>query len=365
MNDGRIVQVVHGGSVVWDGKLDEAVPSSAGWAVSAHGAGTFPAEFDAIYTTWLNQNDAVNQAIARGMRIVNPGGNSIPGTVWLGQPVDSGSQKISDLLNLMCSKGGLVWQVGRGNILSVRAIPTTVTRLLVCTVPQPRTLGGDYNAIALKYQTSPLNATAPTYATTFSTLPASITAHGRMEDYDDLSSAGTMTAGAAQAVGNAALSHYVRASYGGSFTVHYGQYLTTGGQPVDLACERAGEVAQLILTDAGYGGEVVPGPVIFPVGAYKYDETTGLGTVTAYQNMDLSLSGLLGAALLPLDQTADVQKAAAKAAAAKARAQATAARHRAVAARRREAAQDKAQLAAWRRQHPHRRGRPNPRPPAF
>src|SRR5260221_146327 len=345
MNSGRIAQVIAGGSVVWDGKLDEGVPSSAGWAISAHGAGTFATEWDAIYTTWLDQNDAVNQAISRGLRWVNPGGNSIPNTVFLGQQVDSGSLKIADLLNLMCSKGGLVWQVARGNTLSVRAIPTTVTRLLVCTTPQPRTLAGDVNAIALRYLVSPDSAAAAVYATTFATVPASITAHGRMEDYDDLSSAGTMTAAAAQAVGNSSLAHYVRASWGGPFQVRYGQYLTTGGQPVDLQCEQAGEVAQLIITDAGYGGEVVPTPVTFPVGAFSYDETTALGTVTPYQYM--SLSGLLSAAMLGPDLREDLRQIAAREAALDVRQAAAAARRRR--ALRREGARGRRRAAGARR----------------
>ncbi len=308
LNPGRIVQVIRGLSVCWDGKLDEPLPAGDGWAIAAHGSGTFGADFMATYSgAWPGTSSqvpdkAVNDAIGRGLRWVNPGVNGVAG-IYLGQPVDPGAQSVTDLLNLVCSKGGLTWYVScrpRGNVLSVFPLPTTVNRLLVSDSPVPRTLGGDINTLWLRYEINEdSNAGVPaSYGLTSATLPASITAHGAMEDYDDLSSVGLQSAGSAQAVGNQILKRYVRASFGGPFTVRYGQLLTTGGTPVDLGAEQAGGVCRVLLTDYGYGGEVSAAPVQFVVGAYEYDDQAQTAAVTPFQSLNLSLSGLIGAAAL-------------------------------------------------------------------
>jgi hypothetical protein len=123
---------------------------------------------------------------------------------------------------------------------------------------------------------------------------ASVAAHGVTETYIDLSSAGVMSAGSAQAVGNKVLGLYQRASFAGPFTVAYGQLLNAGGSPVDPGTDQAGTVVRLILTDFGYGGEVTPQfPVTFIVGSYTWDDFAGKATLTPYQSLDESLSGLL------------------------------------------------------------------------
>src|SRR5580704_12099364 len=45
MNPGRFVQVIRGASVIWSGKLDEPQPSATGWQITAHGSGTYGADF--------------------------------------------------------------------------------------------------------------------------------------------------------------------------------------------------------------------------------------------------------------------------------------------------------------------------------
>ena len=290
LNPGRYVRVCRGASDCWTGKLSEPAPSATGWTVSATGLGTMGADFSAIYSTW-DQNDALNQAIARGLPWVNPGVSA--SGVWLGQKPDSGSITITDYLNQICTYGGLTWSVGRGGVLSVYPLPTTVTRLLVCTTPVTRTISADVNVLNLRYQTSGDTATAATYALTQASLPESIAVHGVMENYADLSSAGTLTTELAQSIGAYVLSRYNRANFAGPFTVSAGQYLTTGGTPVDLGCEQAGEVAQLMLTDYGYGGEVTAAPVTFIVGAYSYDDVAQTATVTPFQAVDSTIAGLL------------------------------------------------------------------------
>jgi hypothetical protein len=306
MNPGTTVSVFRGGHTVWTGKMDEPVATATGWTMSAIGTGNLGTDYLALYTgSWGTgtPDNAVNAAIVRGMPWVNPGIGS-PTGMWTGQQVDSGAQTIPDLLNLVCTRGGLTWYVSSqpggliGNDLSVFPLPTTPNRLLVSTSPVPRTLGGDINTIYIRYMVTADNSTtgaAAVYATTSVQNTQSVAVHGVIETYIDLSSVGAQSAGAAQAVGNYVLSIYQRASFAGPFTGTYGQLMTTGGQPIDPGTDQAGTVCRLLLTDYGYGGEVTPQfPVSFIVGAYNWDDQNQVFTITPYQALDQSLSGLLG-----------------------------------------------------------------------
>jgi hypothetical protein len=76
MDPGRIVEAYRGGGKIWEGKLQESVPSPKGWQVTALGAGNYGANYVATYSAmWpTNQPDEpINQAIGRGMRWQNPG----------------------------------------------------------------------------------------------------------------------------------------------------------------------------------------------------------------------------------------------------------------------------------------------------
>jgi len=315
MNPGRIVQAYRGGVVIWEGILNEPVPTSSGWNISAVGAGNYGTNYVALYSsTWPTgePDQAVNQAITRGLRWVNPGIGT-PSGIWLGQAVDSGAQTITDLLNLCCTLGGLTWQVdttqAQGNVLSLFALPTAVNRLLLVRQPAARTLGGDINVIWIRYQTAADNTTTganATFAVTSASNAASVALHGTREAYMDLSDAGTLSAGAAQAVGSSVLQRYQRASFAGPFAAGPGDIMTTGGEGMDLGINHAGTVMQLLLTDYGYGGEVSLGPVSFLVGGYAYDDDTLTGTVTPFQYLDLSLSGLMAAAVTGLPRPASV-----------------------------------------------------------
>src|SRR5258708_9286319 len=101
----------------------EPAETAGGWQVTAVGIGKAGADFNAVLSTWSNQNDAVNQAIGRGLRWVNPG---IPAGVWLGQQADSASMTIDRLLNLFFPQGGYTSQVSvtpTGHCLSVHLFP--------------------------------------------------------------------------------------------------------------------------------------------------------------------------------------------------------------------------------------------------
>jgi hypothetical protein len=307
LNPGWKVRITRGGHQVWDGKMDEPVFSAAGAALSAIGTGNLGQDYLAIYTsTWPTSepDQIINNAITRGLPWFNPG-QGTPSGAWYGQAVDSAAQTVTDMLNLICTRGGLGWYVNSqpggnpGDDLNIAALPSTPNRILVCTTPVSRTLGGDINTIYIRYEISADNSSGTTdvpavYGYTSVQNAASVAAHGVMETFIDLSDVGVMTSSAAQAVASNVLAIYQRASFAGSFTVSQGQLLTLGGQPIDLGTEQAGTLCKVVLTDYAYGGEVLPNtPMQFIVGSYAWDDQNEVATVTPYQSVDESLTGLL------------------------------------------------------------------------
>jgi hypothetical protein len=301
---GRQVQAYAGPRCVWDGQLDEPTPSSDGWQITAHGAGTFGTMFRAHWTaTWASGDavdDALSQAISRGLRWVNPGisHTQLPATAWLGQVPDNSSLSVADMMNLVCSRGGLTWQVKPGpsgnlfRFITVPTVPMTPTRLLVATGPVARTMGGIVNAIDIRYEDQADGSSgAAHFTTTTVTNAAMIAAYGRSEQYVDLSNAGQMTSGQAQAVGNAILNRYQQAAFAGPFTVSAGQYLTNRGSRINLATEQAGEIVRIMGAD--FGGAVSAGsPVTFLVGGYEYDEDSQTAQVTPFDSVRTDFSSL-------------------------------------------------------------------------
>jgi len=295
LTPGRIVAVNLSGTVVYKGRLDRPTPSSddTGWSLTAHGSGSYGDDFRAIWSTYTVSN-VITQAIARGLQwTLGP----VASGVNYSQVNDSASQSVTDFLNAVSDTASLTWMVDQpGSVLTVQAIPTAVTRLLVTTHAAAPDLVNYINDLYVRYQSSPDGgATAAVFALTHSQLAASVTAHGRTEEYDDLSTYGQLTSTSAQSWASGALAKYVSASFSQQFTVTYGQYLTTGGEPVDLPNERAGEVVQLVLAAGGFGGEIAPTwPITFPVGAVSYDVDTATLTVTPHQAVLSNFSGLLG-----------------------------------------------------------------------
>ena len=298
---GRLVRIYRGASCVWNGQMLEPEPAASGWALTAVGSGNFGTNFVADYTTWNNNPDeSVNRAITRGLAWTNPGIGS-PAGMWLGQRVDPASQTITDLLNLVCTRGGLVWEVSRQNVLSVVPLPTAVTRLLVSNTPVARTLAGDLNTVWFRFQEQ-ISRSFPgvkpvlRYFTNSVASQASIDAHGALEAFLDLSSAGVMPLEVAQGVASFVLQKYQGASFAGPFTVTPQQFLTTGGTPADLGCQKAGIVCQLICVDYGYGGELNAAPVTFLIGEFEYDDDAEVATITPFQAVRSDLTSLLSVA---------------------------------------------------------------------
>jgi hypothetical protein len=308
------VKITRGGHQVWDGKIDQAqFTAGQGWSLTAVGTGNRGTDFVDFFApgdVWpvSEPDEIINRAIGRGLPWTNPGLNSSPyfSQFWLGQATDPGSQTVTAFLNLICTRGGLTWYVNsqpggiyNGDDLNVFPLPTVPNRLLVCATPVPRSLGGYTNSLIIRYCSVADNSSAsPPVAASFNVVSAinqqSVAAHGTLEQYLDLSDAGQLSSSAAQAVGNSILQSYVAASYAGPFTVSYGQLLNMGGQAVDIACDQAGSVVKLVLTDDAYGGSPEPNiPVSFLVGSYSYNDFTQTAQIAPFQSLDESLSGLL------------------------------------------------------------------------
>jgi hypothetical protein len=307
---GRIVEVIRGGSVSWNGTLAEPQQTANGWALTANGSGTWGAGFTADFSNkW--KDDAPDQVIAnavgRGLGWEQPDIGH-PSGMFLGQPPDPGAIQVDAMMTQLCSLGGLTWWVKRVQsgcqvqVFPVPTTPMTATRLLVATSPAPRTLGGDINAIEIRYESAPDEGAGypAVFSTTWATDATSIAKHGRIETFLDISNSGPMLAGDAQAIGNLVLGQYQRASYAGPFTVRQGELLTLGGQPTDIGMFFTGTpegapVYKLLMMDQAYGGEVAPGPVTFLCGRYEYDEDAETATITPFQSLAENFASLLAA----------------------------------------------------------------------
>lgn len=305
LDPGRITEIWRGTSRIWEGILDEGVPDTSGWSLTSHGSGTYGSTYEAHYTTW-NMDNPIDLAIARGLRWKKPTFGAVG---WLQQQAADASVFIADFLNNNTIQAGLLWRVDarQGNLLSISAPADPikgVDRLLVCTVPNPRTLASGLNTLWATYVSA---VDSDSGETTNSTImvqnAASALKYGNLEDTVDLTAAGLMTSGQVTTNMNNVLSQYVRAMFTQSYSVRYGQYLTLGGSPVDLGCETAfPHVARLLLTDGSYGGEVVATPVSFVVGQYAFDQDSETAQVTPYQSYKTDLSTLLTAEIPALRQ---------------------------------------------------------------
>ena len=197
---GATVRIFRGGGKIWEGRLDEPQPSSAGQQVTAVGVGNLAAEYLASYSAWPSgqPDEVINNAIGRGLPWVNPTVGQ-PSGIWLGQAPDNYARTVKDVLDLCCTRGGLGWYVNCqagliGNDITITALPTVPTRLLTCTTPVARTVGGDVKAVFIRYQSAADNV-AGSAAATYAVTSVTNTGHGGEEVYLDLSNAGVMSSG--------------------------------------------------------------------------------------------------------------------------------------------------------------------------
>lgn len=305
LDNGRILRAYRGGAIVWEGILDEPAPGLGGWGIQAHGAGSWGSAYRANWTgTWGTgtPDQIVNNAIGRGLEWINPGiGN--PSGMWVGQQTDTGSQTVTDILNMVCYKGGLTWMVRtlpQGNVLSVVPLPTTPNRLLVSADPVPRSIAAGPTTLYIRYQASADDAdtnTVATYGLTSVTNSALEASTGRREDFLDLSSAGVYTAGQAQAVGNQAMKQFTRVAFAEPFTVRHGSLRSLGGTLLDPGAfymdGMAGMVCRLLLADYTPGSDSQLGAPQFLTGGYEWNDADLVGTVTPYEALRHDFSSLL------------------------------------------------------------------------
>lgn len=307
LSPGRQVFAYRGGSVCWRGILDEPSPSAGSWAITSHGMGGAGADYRARWTgSWAGTvaDTCVNNAISDGLDWINPGIGS-PSGLWLGQPVDSGAQDITSLLNLITSKGGLTWSVvtgPAGNVLSVYPLPTVPNRILIATSPVAQSIADGADKIYIRYQATKDTTKVPaTYALTSVQQQSLIDAQGMRQDYMDLSSAGVMSAGTAQAAGNQVLKKFTRAGFTDAFSARYGQLTNMGGTPVDPGVFWAdgitAMVIRVLLADFAFAGEVIRGPVQLMVGAYEWDDAALTAAITPAESSRRDFASLMSAAV--------------------------------------------------------------------
>jgi hypothetical protein len=285
-----------GGNTIPGGSIVASVSAGTSFTISApDGAAATCSNTATINVSVAGWTlDAVlNGSIGRGMRWTKP---TFGLQGWMQTQEDIASITTTDFLNNATIQAGLLWYVDvhQNNLLSVGPPPTAVNRLLVCTVPNSRTLGASLTRLWYKY-VSAVNGSNQTYAFGYVNNAQAETQFGNGEQYVDMTNAGLMASTAAQANAQAILNQYITAMYSGTYNVRYGQLLTTGGQPVDPAMEQAGNVYRLLLTDGSYGGNVVAGPVTFVGGNVAWDDDSLTAQITPYQSYKTDLSTLLTA----------------------------------------------------------------------
>jgi hypothetical protein len=295
MEAGRWIRIYRGAVPVWQGVLQEPVPSSDGWQMAATGAGSIGNSYRAIFSSWT-VSSVITSAQSRGLPWKL---GTVPGSgLWLGDAQDSGSLTVTDFLNNVTVQGGFIWSVDERDLtLSIFALPTTVNRLLISSSPVPRTIAEDVNSVWLRYEATADNSTtdsAATYGLANATNATDIALHGTTEEYYDLSSNGVMSSGTAAANGANILKRYQAITFSAPFQVGPGQLLNAGGAPVDLGTETAGNVYRLMLTDwvytSGSGW-----PVTLIGGGVEFDDATQSLQVTALQTVQQDFQSLLAA----------------------------------------------------------------------
>jgi hypothetical protein len=306
LRPGRLVKAWRGGTV-WEGTLAEPTTQSGTWQITANGIGTYGNNFQAAYSAWDGVNGAnvpsriINEAVARGLLWA-----TVPAGIGVGPPLldyqvqfDSASKTLTEALNGLCAAGGLTWEITRlGHKVKFHALPTAPTRLLLAPDPPGRTVAGHYNGLWVKYRTT-VAAELPSPATREYINKRQADRWGPLEAYADYTAADPMTAAwpNSRAGGFAAgvLAKTPATSYTNSFAVVPGQVLTLGGVPVDLGCERAGEVYKVIGATQGWGGDDPNAQIIFVGGGYQWDDSAEAASIAPYNIAGADLSSVMQA----------------------------------------------------------------------
>ena len=305
---GRMIRGYRGGSIVWEGYLDSPAPEDNDWKLTAHGAGGEAVQWRAINGGAWNTgmpDRVVNDAIARGLRWVNPGIGA-PAGMWTGQQADEPSLSIADVLNLVTTKGGLTWVVRtlpRGNILSVVPVAAGDNRILVVDTPLARSATAGPTTLYVRYQTAWDNTAGsvntPAAYSWLSVTPSSRRElnQGRAEDWVNIGSAGVRSSGEATTVGNNAMAQFQASAFTTAIPFRYGTLLTLGGQPVDpgVYFEPPSPFYQARLLAADYAppSDSDPGMPSVLIGGYEWNDETMQGIATPFASLRHDFTSLM------------------------------------------------------------------------
>ena len=308
VDPGRLIRGYRGGSIVWEGFLDEPAPEDNDWKLTAHGQGGEAVNWRGInggaWDTGMPDR-MVNSAISRGLDWVNPGIGS-PAGMWIGQQADEPSLSIADILNLITTKGGLTWvvrTVPQGNVLTVLPLPSAANRLLVVADPEARTIAAGPTTLYVRYQATWDNTagsvnTPATYSwVSVTPEPGLEAASGRREDWLDIGSAGVRTSGTAAGIGTSAMAQFTRNAFTNAFPVRYGWLRNLGGQPTDPGVFYEPPtpcwVYRLWAADYAPASDALAEAPTVLIGAYEWNDETLEGTATPFEVLRHDFASLM------------------------------------------------------------------------
>lgn len=281
---GRRISIPYGTSTGWQGTLDNPQRGNP-WQFTATGRPAEAKNYQAVAPTTGNAlalNEVVDNAISRGLAWTRP--SSLP-SVTDAQD-QSGSINLDDALTAVGQAVSQYWTLSRSLAVTMAALPTTLTYVLMASdTAGGRTLGDYATDVYVTYLD--WNSNAPT------TILRSATSRpfGRVEKNLDITNLNAIPLAQAQAAGDSYLAtNSARLRFLGAFTVTYGQLLNPGGTPVDLATIQAGSVVRILLTDPDTAaGELALGAVQLVVGQTDYDVDSDTLTLTP---MDVAQRGV-------------------------------------------------------------------------
>lgn len=248
---GTRLTVMDGPIPVWAGLLADA-QRGVPWQIAATGLSAYADHYVALDGSGNASTDAqtaVNAAIARGLPWTNLGTLTTPSGVTF-----QGSM-LGDLLDAVATANGQYWQVDQNGQVSMAPAPTVPSWLMVASnTLGDRTIDQYATDEYVRYTTQAFGSNGmlvqgPPSVVAAPNNPASTAPrpYGRWERLDDITSAGPLTAAAAQTYGNGQLAlQQPRATFSGTLTVQPGDLRTLGGQPVRLTTVRAGQMIRIL-----------------------------------------------------------------------------------------------------------------------
>lgn len=304
----RIITVYDGLLPVWTGVLADAQRGTP-WQIAGQGLSSLADRYVALDSSGAMSTDpttAVNAAIGRGL----------PWTNLLTLPAAPSGLTISaadvgSLLDATSTAEAQYWGVDQRGQLFQQAAPTSPVLLMVTSASLgDRTVDQFASDEYVRYTTT-VQAAAPSnpYSSVTTSGPPAVVAapnnpaasaprpFGRWERLDDITSAGPLTQGAAQAYGNGQLAlQQPRATFSGTLTVRPGDLRTLGGQPVRLSTVRAGQMIRIlgVQPDPATAELVFSLAVQIVLGTWTYDadsDTAQMQPLGAAQRPTLAVPG--------------------------------------------------------------------------